>query len=90
MNILEALSGSGGLQQMARELGVDQTAVEAGASALLPAILGGFKNLAQSEGGLSGLLALVQQAGGAGLLDKVLSPDPTPVVEGQSVIGRIF
>jgi hypothetical protein len=91
MNILEALGGANGLAQMARELGVDEKTVQAGAAALLPAVLGGFKSQAQAQpGGLEGLLGMVQQLGGGGLLDRVLAPDPTPVETGNQVLGQIF
>lgn len=45
-NLIEALGGLGGLQQIASELGVDQQTVATGAAALLPAVLGGFKKQA--------------------------------------------
>ena len=35
-NLIEALGGLGGLQQIASELGVDQQTVATGAAALLP------------------------------------------------------
>ncbi len=91
MNMLEAVGGAEGLAQMARELGVDPQTVEAGAQALLPAVLGGFRNSAKAgPGGLEGLIGMVQQAGGASLLDRVLAPEPTPVSTGNDVLGRIF
>ena len=43
MQITDILAQMGGLQSMARELGVSETQVASGADALLPAILGGFK-----------------------------------------------
>jgi hypothetical protein len=62
-----------------------------GASALLPAILGGFKKQAQTEpAGLDGLGGLLGQLGGGGLLDNVLSPQPTDLSRGNNVLGEIF
>jgi hypothetical protein len=76
---------------MARDLGVSETQAAAGAEALLPAILGGFKKQAQAQpAGLDGLGALLGQLGGGGLLDNVLSTEPTDVSRGQDVLGQIF
>jgi hypothetical protein len=57
----------GGLQSMARELGVSETQAASGAAALVPAILGGFKKQAQSQpAGLEELGGLLGQLGGGG------------------------
>lgn len=90
-NILDALGGAGGLAQIAQELGVDQQTVAAGASALLPAVLGGFKKQAQAQpDGLEGLVGMLGGLGGGGLLDAVLAPQATPVDQGNAVLGQIF
>src|SRR3546814_11668073 len=79
---------------MGRELGIPPAMAKQGAYALLPAILGGFKKQAQSGGGaadgLGGLGGLLGQLGGGGLLDSVLAPQPTPVNQGNEVLGQIF
>jgi len=91
MEISDILAQTGGLQSMARELGIDETQAASGAAALLPAILGGFKKQAQSRPtGLEGLGGLLGQLGGGGLLDDVLSPRPTNVDRGNDVLGQIF
>lgn len=91
MQINDLLSQMGGLQAMARELGVSESQVASGASALLPALLGGFKKQAQAQpAGLEGLGGLLGQLGGGSLLDQVLSPRPTPVERGNDVLGQIF
>lgn len=89
MQITDILAQMGGLQSVARDLGVSQDEVATGAEALLPAILGGFKKQAQSAptGGLAGLLG---QLGGGSLLDQVLSPQATDVSQGNDVLGQIF
>jgi hypothetical protein len=91
MQITDILAQMGGLQSMARELGVSETQAASGAAALAPAILGGFKKQAQARSvapeGLGGLLG---QLGGGGLLDDVLSPKPTNVSRGNDVLGQIF
>jgi hypothetical protein len=88
--MLEALGGTEGLAQMARELGVDQATVQQGAMALLPAVLGGFKKQAAGGGGLEGLMGMLGGMGGGSLLDAVLSPEATPVAKGDEVLGQIF
>ena len=94
MQITDVLARMGGLQSVARELGVTEEQVSQGADALLPAILGGFKKQAQAQpGGLDspgGLGGLLGQLGGGGLLDQVLSPQPTDVSQGDAVLGQIF
>ena len=91
MQITDVLARMGGLQAIARELGVSETEATAGAAALTPAILGGFKKQAQSRsGGLGALEGLLGQLGGGALLDNVLSPEPTDVGRGNDVLGQIF
>lgn len=91
MQITDILAQMGGLQSIAKELGVSETQAASAAEALAPAILGGFKKQAQSQpGGLEGLGGLLGQLGGSGLLDQVLGPQPTDVSRGNDVLGQIF
>ncbi|MBX3599426.1 MAG: DUF937 domain-containing protein [Rubrivivax sp.] len=91
MQLTDLLARMGGLQSMARELGVDERQVASGADALLPAILGGFKKQAQAQpAGLEGLGGLLGQLGGGSLLDEVMAPQPTPVEHGNDVLAQIF
>lgn len=91
MSILEILQQSGGIETMARELGVNESVAQAGAAALLPSILGGFKKTTQAQpSGLEGLGGLLGQLGGGGLLDSVLGSQPTPVNQGNEILGQIF
>lgn len=91
MQITDLLSNTGGLSSMARELGISEQQAAAGASALMPAIMGGFRRQAQTgPGGTTGLAALLGQWGGGGLLDDVVSPQPTHVDRGNNVLGQIF
>lgn len=89
--ITDLLAQTGGIQSMANELGISESEASAGAAALLPAILGGFKKQAptpaQGAGGLGGLL---NSLGGGGLLDDVLASHPTNVGRGNEVLGQIF
>ena len=91
MNINDMLAQTGGLQSMARELGISEADASRGAAALAPMILGGFKKQAQAQPtGLEGLGGLLGQLGGSGLLEDVLSPQPTDVNRGNDVLGQIF
>ena len=91
MQITDILAQMGGLQSMARELGISETQAASGAEALVPAILGGFKKQAQSQpGGVDGLSGLLGKLGGGGLLDQVLGSQPTDVRGGNDVLGQIF
>jgi hypothetical protein len=91
MQVMEILNQLGGLQSVARELGVNESQVTAGAAALMPALLGGFKKQAQAQpSGLDGLAGMLGNLGGGGLLDEVLSPQPTNVGRGNDVLGQIF
>jgi hypothetical protein len=91
MDIASILKQTGAIGQVAQQLGVNEQVAEAGAAALLPAILGGFKKTTQAQpGGLEGLGGLLGQLGGGGLFDAVVSPEPTPVEKGNEVLGQIF
>ncbi|HEV7311467.1 DUF937 domain-containing protein [Sphingopyxis sp.] len=90
MNLTDILAQAGGIESMANQLGIPPAMAKQGADALLPAILGGFKKQAQSGGGVEGLGGLLGQLGGGGLLDSVLGSAPTPVEQGNDVLGQIF
>jgi hypothetical protein len=91
MQITDILNQTGGLQSIARELGISETEAASGAAALAPAILGGFQNHAQNQpGGVEGLSGLLGQLGGGGLMDNVVQPQPTDVAPGNQLLGHIF
>ena len=90
MNIMDIIQKTGGIESLARELGVDRTTAKSGAEALLPAVMGGFKKNAQSGGGMGGLIGMVGQMGGGGLLDNVLSSGPTDTGKGNEILDQIF
>jgi len=91
MQIMDILGEMGGIQSVARELGISEPQAASGAAALLPALLGGFKSQAQVHpSGLEGLAGMLGSLGGGGLLDDVLSPRPTNVSRGNDVLGQIF
>lgn len=91
MQVTDILRQTGGLESIAKELGISESQAASGAAALTPAILGGFKKQAQAQpAGLEGLGGLLSQLGGGGLLDDVLAPKPTDVSRGNEVLGQIF
>lgn len=91
MQLTDILSQMGGLNSMAKELGVSREQAASGAEALIPAILGGFKKQAQSQPtGLEALGGLLGKLGGGSLLDQVLAPQQTNVNPGNDVLGQIF
>ena len=94
MNLTDILAQAGGIESMAKELGIPPAMAKQGADALLPSILGGFKKQAQAGGGgaegLGALGGLLGQLGGGGLLDSVLGSQPTPIDKGNDVLGQIF
>lgn len=91
MELNDIIAQLGGLKSIATELGVSETQAASGASALLPAILGGFKKQVQAQpNGIEGLGGLLGQLGGGALLDNVLSSHPTDVSKGNDVLGAIF
>ena len=91
MQLTDILNQIGGLQSMARELGVSESQAASGVAALLPAILGGFKKQAQTQpSGVGGLGELLNGLGGGSLLDDVLGSQPTNVARGNDVLGQIF
>ena len=92
MNITDIIANAGGLDAIARQIGVDQATARAGADALLPAILGGMKKQAQptSSGGLGGLMDILGQAGGGSPLGGLAGDAPSPVEPGNAILGQIF
>ena len=91
MQITDILNKVGGLQSMARELGISETQAATAAEALAPAVLGGFQKQAQSSPtGIEGLAGMLGQLGGGALLDNVVSNEPTDLNRGNAVLGQIF
>jgi hypothetical protein len=91
MDIQSAILNGGGIEAIAGQLGISPEQARSGAGALLPAILGGFKQNAQGQaGGLEGLVGMLGGLGGGGLFDNVVSSDPTDVNRGNDILGQIF
>lgn len=94
MNMMDMLQQSGGLDAIAKQLGIPSEMAAAGAGALVPAIVGGFQKQSDQSGGgdtgLGGLIGMLGGLGGGALADNVLSDGPTDVAQGNDVLGQIF
>lgn len=92
------LQRTGGISAIAMQLGIAPGLAEAGANALLPAIVGGFSKQATSAdggadggaGGLGGLIGMLGGLGGTDLAANVLGHEPTDTSKGDQVLGQIF
>lgn len=103
MNIETMLQQTNTIDSISRELGVDPGIAKAGAAALLPSILAGFKEpvaptaqlataggTAAEVGGFVSVLESISTLGGGALLDNVTSTQPTDVGKGNQILGQIF
>lgn len=91
MDIQAMIQNGGGIEAIARQLGIPANQAQAGVSALLPAVLGGFKKSAQGgAGGMGGLMDMLGGMGGGGLFDNVVGAQPTTVDAGNNILGQIF
>lgn len=91
MDISNILVQSGAIDGIANQLGIPPAMARAGAGALLPSILGGFKGQAQQQsGGLGDLIGMLGGMGGAGMLEQIIAPSAANVDTGNNVLGQIF
>ncbi len=91
MQVLDILKATGGLDAIANQLGISPAMAEAGAGALLPAVLGGLRKQDEAAPASSGGLAdILGSLGGAGLAANVLGSEPTNIDRGNEVLGQIF
>lgn len=85
------LAQAGGIQAVAQQLGISEAQAASGAAALLPAIMGGFKNQAQANpAGAAGLGGLLNQLGGGASLAATAGTQPDAAGSGNNILGQIF
>ena len=93
-DLISILQQTGGIGAIASQLGISPQIAEAGAAALLPAVVGGFSKQADAAGGgesgLGSLIGMLGGLGGASLATNVIGPEPTDVDKGNDVLGQIF
>lgn len=94
MEMLETLRRSGGIDAIARQLGVPPVAATVGVEALLPAVLEGFQQFCENsdggEMGLGSLIRMLSNLGGGTLAADVLGPEPVVLERGNVVLGAAF
>jgi len=92
MDWLTTLRRSGGINALSRQLGVTPADVSAAADALLPALLGGLRQTADSLGGgdagVDALVDILVEIGGGQLAVDVMSPGPLDVAPGNRILDR--
>jgi hypothetical protein len=86
MALLATLRQSGGINAVARQLGLPPAAIMAAANGLLPGLVDRFR---QCSGGIPGLLQLIAQAGGAGMAQAIMSEDKADIQPGVLLLARI-
>lgn len=90
MDLQQIIAQAGGLDAVAGQLGLSKEQAGSGMAALLPAVLGGFKQSTQGQGGLDALLGMIQGVGGGSLADNVVGDEPTDIAAGNNILGQIF
>ena len=94
MDVMDMLRRSGGVDAIAKQLGIPPAMAAAGAEALVPAIIGGFRKQGDAAGGgetgLGSLIGMLGTLGGGELAANVLGPEPTDTARGNDVLGQIF
>jgi hypothetical protein len=92
MDWLTTLRRSGGINALSRQLGVSPVDVAAGAAALLPALIAGFRQLADRSGrgdaGVRGLVDVLVELGGGQLAADVMAPGPLNSEPGNAILDR--
>jgi hypothetical protein len=92
MDWLTTLRRNGGINALARQLGVTPADVGAGSEALLPALLGGLRQLADSLGGgdagVHALVDVLMELGGGQLAADVMAPGPLDTAPGAAILDR--
>ncbi len=86
MTILATLRQSGGINALARQMGQPPAMIMAAANALLPDLVERFR---QCSGGMPGLLRVIEEAGGAGMAQAIMTDDKVDVQPGMLLLARI-
>ncbi len=90
MDWVATLRRSGGINALARQIGISPLEATSGVEALLPCLLEGFRAIGNSPAGLPGLLARLGELGDGNLAAEVLGPGPLPVHAGETIVGWLL
>lgn len=90
MDWVATLRRSGGLNALARQVGISPLEASAGAEALLPPLLRGFRAIGDSATGLQVLLARLDALGDGNLAVEVMGPDPLRIDAGETILGWVL
>lgn len=91
LNLLQQAQGGGGLAKLGESFGLDAQTTEALAGQLAPAISGGMKRRAASEGGMGALLGALQGEGQAEYFEEpARAAAPEAQAAGMDFLGKIL
>ena len=90
MDWVATLRRSGGINALARHVGISPLEASTGATALLLPLLGGFRSIGDSESGLQILLAKLDTLGDGNLAVEVMGPDPLRTEAGEKILGWVL
>jgi hypothetical protein len=95
MEWLTTLRRSGGINALSRQLGLSPAEVSAATEALLPALLGGLRQLGDRLGGAgdAGIRAVVDlfvELGGGQLAADVMGPGPLDTRPGKALLDQVL
>ena len=91
LNALMGASGSGGIQKLGDQFGLDSSQVEKVLGGVVPALGGGLKRNASSAGGLEALLGALQNGGHQRYVDDPAAATSTDAIaDGNNILGHIL
>jgi len=94
MDLLATLRRSGGIDALARQVGLAPAVVSACVEASLPAIVAGLRNYTLKSGGgdagLGALLAMIDGLGDGNLAADVMGPEPLSAGPGERILAQFF
>jgi hypothetical protein len=91
LNALMGAAGSGGMQKLGEQFGLDSSSVEKVLGDVVPALGGGLKRNAASAGGLESLLGALQKGGHQRYVDDPsAAASAAGVADGNNILGHIL
>jgi hypothetical protein len=94
MDLLQTVlnaQGGGAVDELARNFGLDRNQAQSAVATLLPALAGGLKREATSQGGLDGLLGALAQGNHQRYLENPSAlTAPETIQDGNGILGHIL